>query len=193
MAKKFKVPTLEEAQEELKGLIELSKKFEGFKIRLNLKDELQAASVLLEEGKDREAVEATLAVSRGIKATLIGFFRGSHKHFLHLRGQIEMQINLSKDIRDRLDKALREEEAYTKIQLGIDLEKAAELYNGALTALRSAEQEQKERNEKRRLEKADEDRLMEAQHREAQREAEKKRRFERAESLRGLASLMDNI
>jgi hypothetical protein len=193
MAKKFKAVTFEEVQEELKSLIELSKKFEGFKIRLNLKDELQAASKLIEDGKEKDAIEATQAVSRGIKATLIGFFRGSHKHFLHLRGQIEMQINLNKDIRDRLDKALREEEAYTKIQLGIDLEKAAELYNLALDALRSAEKEQKERNEIRRKEKAEEDRLMEAQYAEAQRLAETKRRFEKAESLRGLASLMDNI
>jgi hypothetical protein len=193
MAKKIKAVTLEEAQEELKSLIELSKKFEGFKIRLNLKDELQVASVLLEEGKDREAIEATQAVSRGIKATLIGFFRGSHKHFLHLRGQIEMQINLNKDIKERLDKALREEEAYTKIQLGIDLEKAAELYNLALDALRSAEKEQKERNEARRKEKAEQDRLMDALYAEQQKEAEQKRRFEKAEGLRGLASLMDNI
>ncbi len=191
MSKKFKVPTLSETQEELKSLLELASKFEGFRIRPNLKDEFQLASKLLEEGKDMEAVKALHALMGGIKATLTGFFRGCGKHFDHMRGQLEAEAPFEKDIASRVKKSLDEVEVYSKLQLGMDLNKAQELYASTLEVLRSAEKEQKERSTIRRQRREEENRLLEAQHAEENKEREAQRRQKNAEGLRSLANLIN--
>ena len=156
-----------EANEELVQMVETSKKFEGFYIKGNLVEEVSSAADCLELGEEREAVKLLQEVTRGIKNTLLGFFRGSPKHFVNLFNALRTEFGeLDQDIEQKVQRTLDEEAKVAGGQLEIDFELAAEVYVKAFEILRWAEKEQRARVENRKkrsaLKRVEENRAKEA-------------------------------
>lgn len=135
-------------------MLTIAKKFQGFIIKSNLKEDMGFAANCVGNGEEREAVSLLLGVIRGIRNTLMGFFRGSPKYFANLLGEIQMEFSesggLNQDLLERAEKVLREEASLAESQLEIDLELAAETYCKAHEVLREVVVEQRHRLDNRR-------------------------------------------
>ncbi len=207
--------SIEQAQANLEVTFKLAKRFEGFRIKPNLSDDLKRAAYCVEIGDESGAIRLIIQVTGGIRATLTGFFRSSPKHFVNLACalQCEFDYGLDDDIASRVASAILEESALAESLLEIDLERAAELYSGAHQAVKDAAIEQRTRVEQRKLDAIEEHKkaalkraeefaakkveLLEAQkkqaaeqrHIEEQKMKDLQRRLEKAKGLRDLASM----
>jgi hypothetical protein len=143
-----------EAKEQLLAMVNIAKKFQGFVVKPNLKEDVEFAANCVGKGEEREAVRLLLGVIRGIRNTLRGFFRGSPKYFTNLLGEIQVEFSesdgLDKDLLERAEGVLGEEESLAESQLEIDLELAAEVYCKAQEVLREVAEEQRRRIDNRR-------------------------------------------
>lgn len=130
---------LRKAEERIEEACRISKRFKGFRVKAVLVKRWFDAQNCIKQHQMQDALKILSEVERGVKATLVGFFRFSPSFFDNAFQPF--LFSSSVDLRQKADEAMKKLSIFTT-EKWIDLEKAAELYQNVLYILKEFREEE---------------------------------------------------
>ncbi len=170
-----------DVKDRIVNLLAQSKRLTGFLVPQGIKDEIVRAAEEFAAGKESEAVSLELFAENSLKNMIVAFFKGSPKFFQ--RTLETFQLDLDKDLLEKLQKEFGKLEREAKLQIELDTAHCADCYAYAFSMFEWAEAEQATRGQIRRV---NEERARQAKEaaEQSRREAQRAQQREQARQQR---------